>query len=76
MQVQQDIGKKIIAVGIFLLVIGLVYYFAGDKFKWLGHLPGDIRTNVNGIDVFVPITTMVLLSVMFNLAMRLFRYLQ
>ena len=46
----QQTGKIIIGVGILLVVVGIVVYFAGDKLNWLGRLPGDIRVEKENFD--------------------------
>lgn len=68
----ESLGKIIAGVGIALVVVGLVVWFAADKLSWLGHLPGDIRVERPGFRLYAPITTMVLLSVALSLALWLF----
>ncbi len=51
-----------------LVILGLVILFAGLGWNYvrrlpLFHLPGDIVIDRPGLKVFVPITTMLLLSV-------------
>ena len=70
-----QLGKTIIILGLAIVAIGSVIYFGGDKLKWLGNLPGDIKIDRGNTKVFIPITTMVLLSVVLNLLIRLWRYL-
>jgi hypothetical protein len=62
----EHIGKIIIVTGIILIVAGLIIYFAGDKLGWLGHLPGDINIVKDNVRIFIPVTTMILLSVFFS----------
>lgn len=68
-----QIGKILILLGILLVVIGLVIYFAGNKLSWIGHLPGDIRIEKNNVRVFIPVTTMIILSVALSLILYLIR---
>jgi hypothetical protein len=68
-------GKYIMMIGCALLVIGAVIYFFGDKLHWIGRLPGDIRIEKGNFKVFLPITTMVLLSILVSLILRLIRSL-
>lgn len=62
-----------IAVGLLLVVAGIVVYFAGDKLNWLGKLPGDIRVEKENFRMYVPITTMILISVVISLLVRIFQ---
>lgn len=70
---QQNTGKWIIGVGIIIILIGVIIYFAGDKFHWIGRLPGDIRIENENTKVFIPITTMILFSVILSLVMWIIR---
>jgi Protein of unknown function (DUF2905) len=67
-------GKIIISVGVILILIGLIVYFFGNKLHFIGHLPGDIRIERENFRFYFPITTMVLLSIIVNLLIKLYRY--
>lgn len=69
----QPIGKTIVVLGVILVVVGLVVWLAGDKFSWFGNLPGDIRVERKNMRFYAPITSMILLSILFSLLMWLFR---
>ncbi|NBC08961.1 MAG: DUF2905 family protein [Bacteroidetes bacterium] len=68
-------GKLIIYGGLFIVLIGLVVYFFGDKLSWLGRLPGDIRIERENFSFYFPITTMLLISVVLTLLLRLLQRL-
>ncbi len=67
----QQIGKWIILAGVAIVVAGLLIYFAGHKLKWIGNLPGDIRIEKENVNVYFPITTMIILSVLLTILFRL-----
>ena len=69
-------GKIIIAVGALIIVIGIVVYFFGDKLYFIGHLPGDIRIEKENFRFYFPITTMILLSLLLNGLLKLWKYLK
>jgi hypothetical protein len=69
----QQTGKIIIAVGAILVVVGIVVYFAGDKFNWLGRLPGDIRIEKENFKFYFPITTMIIISAVGSVLIRIFQ---
>ncbi|WP_233632779.1 DUF2905 domain-containing protein [Parapedobacter sp. ISTM3] len=71
----KEIAKILIFGGGLLLVLGVVVYFLGDKLKWFGNLPGDIRIERPGFSFYMPITSMVLLSVVFSAVIWLVRKL-
>jgi hypothetical protein len=63
----EQIGKILIVAGAFLLLAGIIIFFFGNKLSWLGHLPGDIRIEKDNVSVYVPVTTMILLSILLTL---------
>ncbi|MCO6463829.1 MAG: DUF2905 domain-containing protein [Saprospiraceae bacterium] len=67
-------GKYIILIGIVVVVIGIIWYFFGDKLGFIGKLPGDIHIQKDNFSFYFPITTMILISVLINIIIRLFRY--
>ncbi|WP_345266516.1 DUF2905 domain-containing protein [Nibrella viscosa] len=69
-----SIGKLIMLIGAGVVLIGLVVFFFGDKFGWLGRLPGDIRVEGrNGGGFYFPIVTCIVLSILLNLIIVLIR---
>lgn len=68
----EQLGKIIVGVGVVLIVVGLVVWFAGGKLSWFGNLPGDIRIERPGFVFYMPITTMILLSIGLSLLFWLF----
>lgn len=70
----QQAGKLIVIAGIVIVIIGLVLWSGGGKyFKWLGHLPGDINIQRDNVRIYIPIATMLLLSVILSVVMWIFR---
>lgn len=59
-------GKTIIFIGIAIVVIGIIVWLFGDKLRWLGKLPGDIRIERENFRFYMPITTMILLSIVLS----------
>ena len=53
--------------------VGIIWYFFGDKLGWIGNLPGDIKVEKENSGFYFPITTMILLSVIFSLGMAVIR---
>lgn len=65
------VGKWIIFIGLALVCLGVIIYFFHDKLRWLGNLPGDIRIEKENFKFYFPITTMILLSVLLSILLRL-----
>ena len=68
----EHLGKIIVGVGVLLVVIGLLVWFAAEKVAWFGNLPGDIQIERPSFRIYIPIATMILLSVGLSLLMWLF----
>ncbi len=66
----EQLGKLLVALGATIVVIGLLV-LASAKLPWLrlGRLPGDINIQRGGFSLFIPITTMLLLSAVLTLVM-------
>jgi hypothetical protein len=69
----EQIGKALIIIGIILVIAGAVVYFAGNKLNWLGHLPGDINIVRENVRIFIPVTTMILISAVLSFILYLIR---
>jgi hypothetical protein len=67
-------GKFIVLVGLVIVGTGVVMMFF-DKIPFLGKLPGDINIRKENFQLYVPITTSVLLSVVVSLVLWLLSYL-
>ncbi|ESS72252.1 hypothetical protein MGMO_64c00140 [Methyloglobulus morosus KoM1] len=65
-------GKMIMLVGIVLVLIGLAVSYAPWLVNWFGKLPGDIRIQNEKSFVFIPIVSMLIVSVILTLIINLF----
>lgn len=70
---EQNTAKYIIFAGLAIVVIGVLFYFLGDKLKWIGNLPGDIKIEKENTRIYFPITTMILVSIVGSLLLNLIR---
>ena len=62
--------------GIILVVIGLILHFAPGVFSWFGKLPGDIRIENENSRVYIPITSMILVSIALTILVNLIKWLK
>lgn len=71
----QQIGLLVVLMGVALVVIGLVIWAGG--LTWLARLPGNIRFQGESVTVFIPLASMIVISVLLtlvlNLLLRIFR---
>jgi len=65
------VNRGLVGLGAILMVVGLLWPLL-KKFH-LFHLPGDIVIDRPGFKLFLPITTMVIVSVLLSLAAWLMR---
>jgi hypothetical protein len=68
--VTRDWGPWLVGGGLLLLVGGLLAWTGA--LSWLGNLPGDIRISSGNTRIYIPITSMVLVSVALNVLLWLF----
>jgi hypothetical protein len=70
------LSNVLIVIGATILLVGVVLRYFPSVFSWFGHLPGDFHFQGENAQVFIPITSMLVVSVVatliFNLAGRLF----
>ncbi|MEX0928921.1 MAG: DUF2905 domain-containing protein [Balneolales bacterium] len=66
-------ARWLILAGIVLIAAGTLMHFAPWMFSWFGRLPGDIRYESGRSRVFVPVTSMIIVSVLLTLAVNVVR---
>jgi hypothetical protein len=66
-------GMGILAIvgGAFLMLLGLLIYSGG--LNWFGRLPGDIKYESARVHVYVPIVSMLIVSLALSLIFYLIR---
>jgi NAD/NADP transhydrogenase beta subunit len=64
-------GLMLVAVGLGVAILGLLVFTGA--FSWFGRLPGDLRFGGERAQVFIPITSMVLISLVLTLILSVLR---
>jgi hypothetical protein len=64
------IGRLLIIGGVLLAVIGVLLVVA-PNIPFLGRLPGDIRVDSDNVRVFIPLGTMLVMSVVLTILLNL-----
>lgn len=67
----RNVGPVIVGLGLVLVVVGALAW--AGWLSWFGRLPGDIRIERGGARVYVPIVSMLLVSVVLSVLLSLFR---
>jgi Zn-dependent protease with chaperone function len=69
----KHMAKWIMMLGAILLVIGAILHFAPWLLNWFGKLPGDIRIESERGKIFIPITSMLIVSIVLTILINLFK---
>ena len=70
---RQPLGFWLVVAGAALAVVGLLVW--SGALGWFGRLPGDLRIEREHTRVYVPITSMLIASVVLSLLLALLRRL-
>ena len=68
---ERSTGLLIIVAGFALVFVGLLVW--AGALSWFGRLPGDIRVEGEHTRVYIPVVSMLLLSLLLSLAVYLLR---
>jgi hypothetical protein len=63
------LGRILVVVGAVTLLTGLLFMALG-RFPWAGRLPGDITVKRENVTVFMPLGTMLLVSLLLTLVLN------
>ena len=66
------IGKILIITGVALVLAGLAVTYAPWLINWFGRLPGDIHIKGEHGNLFIPITSMIIVSIVLTIIINLF----
>ena len=64
-------GLVLILLGVGLVVIGLLVW--SGWLSWFGRLPGDIRWETGRSRVYIPVVSMIVVSIILSLLAWIFR---
>ena len=67
----RSVGILVALAGVGLVVLGLL--IATGALSWFGRLPGDLRFGSGNVRVFVPLVSMLLVSLVASLLLGLLR---
>ncbi|MFO7876026.1 MAG: DUF2905 domain-containing protein [Desulfovermiculus sp.] len=66
-------SRMLIFAGLILVALGAIMHFAPWLLSWFGKLPGDIRIESGRTRVFIPITSMIVVSIVLSVLISIFR---
>lgn len=59
----KHMATLLMSLGLVLFILGALLRYAPGSLSWFGNLPGDIHYQTENTRVFIPITTMLLISI-------------
>ena len=65
-------AKILIGVGVLLVIIGVIWLLVPNAFSWIGNMPGDIKHTSGNTQVYFPVVTMIIISVVATILLNLF----
>ena len=68
----EGVARLLIGLGVILVVAGCAVLLMG-RVPWLGRLPGDITIRRDGLTIYLPVGTCLLVSVLLSLLLYLVR---
>jgi hypothetical protein len=68
-----SVGVLLVLLGLGLAVVGLLVW--AGAFGWFGRLPGDIRIERETVRIYVPLASMIVVSLVLSALFYLFRRL-
>jgi hypothetical protein len=71
---EKTAGGVLIAVGVAFALVGLAV--STGLLSWFGRLPGDIHIESDNVRVYVPLVSMLLVSVVISVALLVFNRLR
>ena len=68
-RMRASVGLTLVLIGTILVVVGLLTW--AGALSWFGRLPGDIRIERANMRMYIPLTSMLLVSVVLSLVAAL-----
>jgi len=68
---RSELGRLIVGAGVFVVMLGALVW--SGALSWFGRLPGDIRIERDAVRVYVPLVSMLVISVGLSLLLYLAR---
>jgi len=66
----ESLGRLLLYIGIITVLIG-AFFILVAKVPWFGRLPGDIVIRREGFTLYIPIATMILVSIVLTVLLNL-----
>jgi hypothetical protein len=64
----EPVGRLLVILGVFITVLGAIVLLT-PRVPWLGRLPGDIVIHRDDLTIYIPLTTMLVVSVVLSVVL-------
>jgi hypothetical protein len=64
-------GPILVMAGVAIIVVGLLVW--GGGFGWFGRLPGDIRIERESVRIYIPLVSMLVISIVVSVLLGVIR---
>jgi hypothetical protein len=64
----EPIGRWLVVIGVFIAILGAIMLLT-PRVPWLGRLPGDVVIRSDNATIYIPITTMLIVSVLLSVVL-------
>lgn len=69
----RSVGPFIVIAGVVIAVVGVLVWVGG--LSWVGRLPGDIRIERGNVRVYIPVISLLLISIVASVVLTVLLYL-
>ena len=67
-------AKWLIIIGLVFIVLGLLFHYVPWTLNWFGKLPGDIHVKLEHGNIYIPITSMIIISVLVTVILNFLKH--
>lgn len=69
----RNVGPFIVVAGIIIAVLGVLTWVGG--LWWVGRLPGDIRIEGGNVRIYIPVVSMLVISIVGSVVLTILLHL-
>ncbi|MDH5601241.1 MAG: DUF2905 domain-containing protein [Gammaproteobacteria bacterium] len=66
-------AKWLIIIGLFFIILGVLMYYLPWTLNWFGKLPGDIHVKLEQGNIYIPVTSMIIISILITVILNFFK---
>ena len=68
-------AKWLVIVGLILMIVGVLLHYMPWNLNWFGKLPGDIHIKLENGRIYIPVVSMLIISVLLSLIINIVKRL-